>query len=51
MKFQLMLGKVCLGTYRSMRSANTAYNLVELALKTADVDLSQFHFCLEVIRV
>uniref|UniRef100_A0AAU8B2C6 Uncharacterized protein n=1 Tax=Dulem virus 155 TaxID=3145632 RepID=A0AAU8B2C6_9VIRU len=38
MIFKLMIGDVCLASYKTFRSAKSAYTLVDCALRSAGVD-------------
>ena len=50
MIYKVMLGGTCIASFKSLRSAKSAYELVDCALKLAKVDTSTFDFCLVLVK-
>lgn len=50
MIYRVILGGQCLASYKSLRSAKAAYNLIDAAFRLAKVDLSTFDFCLNLVK-
>ena len=50
MIYRLILGGQCIGTYKALRSAKAAYELVDLVLRIAKVDISAIDFNLTLVK-
>lgn len=50
MIYRLILGGQCIGTYKSLRSAKSAYELVDSALRIAKLDFSTIDFNLTLVK-
>lgn len=50
MIYRLVLGGQCIATYKALRSAKAAYDLVEFALRVAKVDFSTIDFNLTLVK-
>lgn len=50
MIYRLILGGQCIGTYKALRSAKSAYDLVDSALRIAKVDISTIDFNLTLVK-
>ena len=50
MIYRLILGGQCIGTYKSLRAAKSAYGLVDSALRIAKVDFDSIDFNLTLVK-
>lgn len=50
MIYRLILGGQCIGTYKALRSAKSAYELVYSALRIAKLDFSTIDFNLTLVK-